>query len=160
MADITVVTSSDIQAKYRKLYKFMMEYLWDFKVIESLANLEIACYKTFPDKEEMLNSLKELKVGISRTYSELSDDDKPEFEDTFNGLKTLIEKYDPETAGVDLYTVAEPVDIPQVDDNPTKEVFHAGDIQHHHSDENDEDAENDEVIEEKPNRLANPFEEE
>jgi curved DNA-binding protein CbpA len=128
----------------------MMDYLWDFKVVESLANLEIACYKAFPDKPEMLKALKSLRTGINATFTELKEDDELEFEDTFNALDQIINEYDPETAGAELYQVAEPIDVPQVDDNPTKEVFHAGDISKRSAKEDTDEKED----------LFNPFEEE
>ncbi len=158
MAD-TLITSVDIQAKYRKLYQFLMDYLWEYPTIEALANLEIACYKTFPDKGEMQEALKMLKQKIKTTYNELSEDDHPEFEDAFNALEKSIEDYDQNNALADLYSVVISEDTEEVVETDT-EVFHMGDIQLRHLDENDEVEENDEVIEEEPDRLSNPFEEE
>lgn len=154
-----VITSTDIQNKYQKLYQFMMDFLWEYKVVEALANLEISCYKMFPDKEEMSKYLHELNYGISATYSELSKEDEPKFKDTLNQLADAIDAYDPETAGAELYSVTEPVELPGATESD-KQVFEVGDIQLHHKSENDEVEENDEVIEKEPDRLSNPFEEE
>lgn len=158
MAD-PVITSSDIQNKYQKLYQFMMEFLWDYKVVETLANLEISCYKIFPDKEEMLKYIEDLRRNVEATYSELSEDDKPQFQEAFDSLSNMITAYSPDTAGVELYSVSEPVELPGAS-TEDKKVFKVGDIQLHHKSENDEVEENDEVIEEESDRLANPFEEE
>ena len=151
------ITSIDIQAKYRKLYKFLMDYLWEYPTVEALANLEIACYKTFPDKEEMQEALKMLKQKIKTTYNELSEDDQPEFEDAVNALEQEIDEYDSENALAELYSVIVPEEMEDVVEST--EVFRMGNIQHRHLDENDVVEENDEVIEEEPDRLTNPFEE-
>lgn len=154
-----VITSKDIQNKYQKLYQFMMEFLWDYKVVETLANLEISCYKIFPDKEEMLKYIEDLRRNVEATYSELSEDDKPQFQEIFDSLSNMITAYSPDTAGAELYSVSEPVELPRAS-TEDKKVFKVGDIQVTHKSENDEVEENDEVIEEEPDRLSNPFEEE
>ena len=77
----TVITSSDIQVRYEKLYKFLMEYLWEFSVVQEIADLELAIFKRFPDKDEMQRCLNKLKLSISQTYKELSEDDQTDFED-------------------------------------------------------------------------------
>ena len=157
MTDQVVVTSKDIQAKYVKLYKFLMQYLWSYSTVEALANLEIECYKMFPDKELMLKYLRELKRKIESTYNELSEDDKPEFEDTFTQFEKLIEDYDPEIAEAELYSVNEPVELPE--SKKEDEVYKFGNIEKIESEEG-ESAEEVEEPEEKEDKLANPFEEE
>ena len=59
----TVITSSDIQVRYEKLYKFLMEYLWEFSVVQEIADLELAIFKRFPDKAEMQRCLNKLKLS-------------------------------------------------------------------------------------------------
>lgn len=158
-----IITSKDIQNRYQKLYTFMMQYLWEYRVVESLANLEIACYRAFPDKDDMVKYLAELRRSISETYSELSEDDQPEFKDTFERFASAIEDYDSDNAEVELYAVSMPVELPGAD-NSAKKVFRIGDIELSNPDE-DEDAEEDvgeesEQLEESEDKLANPFEEE
>lgn len=156
----TVITSTDIQNKYQKLYTYLMDFLWDFDVFEKIAELEISIFDTFPDKDNMLKCLKELQYKIKDTYEDLTDNDDPRFEDAFKALQKSIDDYDPDNALVELYSVEQPVELPDDTDEEDTEVFHMGDIQLRHLDENDEVEENDEVIEEESDRLANPFEEE
>jgi len=153
-----IITSADIQNAYQKLYVFLMEYLWDYKVVEALANLEISCYKTFPDKDEMLKYLDELRKGIQATYNELSKDDEPEFEKACTRLANTIENYTPDSALVEIYSVSEPVEIDsEVTDADIKEVFKAGDIvKREDTDTDDEEA----PEESNENEITNPFEEE
>lgn len=154
------ITSTDIQNRYQKLYTYLMDFLWDFDVFEKIADLEISIYDTFPDKDNMLKCLKELQYEIKDTYEDLAENDDPGFEDAFNALQKSIDDYDPDNALVELYAVEQPVGLPDDTDEEDTEVFRMGNIQHRHLDENDVVEENDEVIEEEPDRLSNPFEEE
>ena len=108
-----LITSSDIQVAYEHLYKFLMEFLWEFPVVQSLANLEIAIFKRFPDKEEMIDRLRELKHNVSQTYNELSREDDTEFEEAVDDLEKAIEDYDEEKTGCELYSVEEVIDTPK-----------------------------------------------
>ena len=106
----TVITSSDLQVKYEKLYTFLMKFLWEFAVVQDLANLEISIFKRFPDKDEMLKYLKELDYDISHTYNELAEADDEEFKNAFEDLQASIEKF--ENPGCELYSVEEFIDSP------------------------------------------------
>ena len=158
MAD-QIVTSSDIQNNYQKLYTYLMDFLWDFDVFEKIAELEIAIFDTFPDKDKMLKCLQELQYDIKDTYEDLAENDDPGFEDAFEALQKSIDDYDPDNAIIELYAVEQPVALSGDSDEEDTEVFRVGDIQHRHLSENDVVEENDEVIDEEPDRLSNPFEE-
>ena len=156
----TVITSSDIQAKYEQLYEFLMDFLWEFTVVQAIANLEIAIFKRFPDKDEMLDCLRELKRSISYTYNELAEDDATEFKDTVEKLEDAIENF--EDPGCELYCVEELIDDPDdvvdaADDidvsGEGKRKFEVGEIIKTTKEER-------ELQEEAANTLANPFEEE
>ena len=161
------ITSSDIQVKYEQLYQFLMDFLWEFQVVQALANLEIAIFKRFPEKDEMLKCLKELNHSISYTYNELAEDDKSEFKEAYEKLETAINDFDEETAGCELYSVEEVIDSPDdvVDASedmlaPTitgeKRKFNVGDIKK----TTGEEAElQEEAIAELEQSLKNPFEE-
>ena len=152
-----LVTSSDLQVKYEHLYSFLMEYLWEFTTVQALADLEIAVFQRFPDKEEMLKCLRELKVKISSTYNELAEDEE-EFKETFEDLEQAIEDYDPENTGCELYAVEEFIDnTPDVtasDDMNIpegKRKFEFGEIRKITKEER-------ELQEEAAHTLSNPFE--
>lgn len=156
----TMITSSDIQVKYEKLYEFLMDFLWEFQVVQALANLEIAIFKRFPDKEEMLKYLTELNRGISYTYNDLADDDKIEFKEAYEDLETAINDFDGETAGCELYSVEEVIDSPddvvdaseEIDVNDTsKRKFEVGEIKKLTKEEK-------ELQDEAARTLENPFE--
>ena len=153
----TLVTSSDIQVQYEKLYKFLMEFLWEFTTVQALANLEIAIYKRFPDKEEMERCLRDLKKDISYTYNEMSEDDDEEFKEAFEDLEAAIEDYDEEDTSCELYAVEEVIDNPKDaldegdESNIEKRKFKIGDIKHTTKEER-------ELQEEAAKTLSNPFE--
>lgn len=158
----TVITSSDLQVKYEKLYKFLMDFLWEFQTVQALANLEISIFKRFPDKEEMQKCLRELKLSISSTYNELTEDDEDEFQKAFENLEKSIDEF--ENPGCELYGVEEVVDgsndVTSVDDvvveeNEEKRKFKFGDITKVTPEDKEEQVLQEEAIE----TLENPFEE-
>ena len=108
-----VITSQDIQNSYINLYYFMMDYLWDLKVVKELANLEIAIYKRFPDKDEMSNCLHKLHYDIQNTYNELADDGEGDFKKYYEALDSAIEDFDP-NSGYKIYTVAAVLDPEEI----------------------------------------------
>ena len=154
----TVITSSDLQVKYEKLYKFLMNFLWEFAVVQDLATLEIAIFKRFPDKDEMLNALRDLNFDISHTYTELAEDDDVEFKEAYEDLEEAINEF--ENPGCELYSVEEyhddTDDVAASDDlnapDTGKRKFAMGDI-------TKTTAEEKALQEEAANTLSNPFEE-
>ena len=153
----TIITSSDIQVKYEHLYKFLMDFLWEFRVVQALANLEIAIFKRFPDKDEMSRCLRLLNQEIRSTYNELSRDDEPEFKEAYEELEEAIEDY--EDPGCELYSVEEVVDDPEdieaaeIMERPgEKHKFKFGDIEKISKEER-------ELRDEAARTLSNPFEE-
>lgn len=159
----TAITSSDIQVKYEQLYSFLMNYLWEFQVVQALAELEIAVFKRFPDKDEMSRCLRTLRHSISSTYNDLNENDEPEFKDAYEELEEAIENYD--ESGCELYSVQEVIDDPEdmgegieADSDidflePVKKPFKFGNIRKITKEER-------ELQEEAMNTLQNPFEEE
>lgn len=151
-----VITSSDIQVKYEQLYKFLMDFLWEFRVVQDIANLELAIFKRFPDKEEMAKCLRDLKLNISYTYNELSEDDETEFEDAVTELEDAINNYD--DPGCELYAVEEVIDDPnditasdKVESEIDRRKFKIGNIKKLSKEER-------ELQEEAARTLSNPFE--
>ena len=154
------ITSADIQIAYEHLYRFLMDFLWEFTVVQSMANLEIAIFKRFPDKEEMQDCLRDLKRNISYTYTELSQDDNTEFEEAVDDLENAIEEYDEEKTGCELYAVEEVVDVPKpvsssdaINVTEGKKKFKFGSIKKLTKEEK-------ELQEEAARTLSNPFEKE
>ena len=100
-----IITSADLQNKYLDFYRCMMQYLWDIRVVENLAHLEIAIYERFPDKSTILRYLNLLRPDIKSTYTELASNGDHEFKDSFETLVKYTEQYD--DPGLELYGVKE-----------------------------------------------------
>lgn len=62
-----MTNSADIQTAYNKFYSFMRNYIWDFKTVDMLADVEIALYKRFPNVDETKKLLESLKSKIDKT---------------------------------------------------------------------------------------------
>ena len=121
-----VITSQDIQNRYIDLYLFMMDYLWDLKVVKELANLEIAIYKRFPDKDEMSNCLHKLRYDIQATYNELAEDGEEDFKKYYEALDEAIENFDANT-GYEIYMVASTLDPEEIlDEDEVEESVEPG----------------------------------
>ena len=59
-----MITTNDLQRLYVDMYKQIREYLWPFRIVEALADLEIACYKAFPDIDEVKKCFRRLSSEI------------------------------------------------------------------------------------------------
>ncbi len=68
-----MLSSNDLQSVYIKLYKNLRNYIWDFQIVEMIANLEISVYKVFPDVNEIRNNLISLKNNIKDVLSDDED---------------------------------------------------------------------------------------
>lgn len=114
-----IITVKDIQGAYLQFYPCIMQYLWDMKTVQCLANLEISIYKAFPDKEEMQKYVNELESYIRDTYNNEEDVNAADFKKTFEHLKSYIEQY--EDIGYDIYHVEPIINMDNVEDKVTDE---------------------------------------
>jgi len=84
-----MVSNSDIQNAYNKVYAEIRKYIWDFSVVASLTDLEIAIYKTCQDLSDIRTKYKRLRSLIS--FEIYSDDD---LKDAMDYLESLINEND------------------------------------------------------------------
>lgn len=87
------INSQDIQNVYMDFYTYMMKYLWNLKVVQNLANLEISIFQRFPDKDEMEKALNALEVEIKDTLNDEENPESKDFKEAFEVLKEYIEEY-------------------------------------------------------------------
>lgn len=78
-----ITTATSIQTAYNKLYTEFRNYIWDFRCIEALADLEIEVYQTFPDVDKIKSKFSKLKREISFTDAFKTDDELKEVFDDF-----------------------------------------------------------------------------
>lgn len=78
----------ELQQAYINLYKFLRQYIWDFSVVELIADLEVAAFTRFPDKDK-------LSILIKKLDSELRDllkgEDNQDFQDAWDRFKTVAD---------------------------------------------------------------------
>lgn len=65
-------SSTELQNMYNRLYVELRKYVWNIDVVESIAELEVACYTAFPSIEEVWKHFNELNRSIK---SELDAED-------------------------------------------------------------------------------------
>lgn len=81
-----MISFADIQVAYNNLYKQVRKYLWDFQAVEALADLEIACYRTCQDLQEISSALNRFVTYTLEVRREDADLDK-----AINDLQSLID---------------------------------------------------------------------
>jgi len=71
-----MISSTSLQNNYIKLYEHLRKYIWEFEVVRTIADLEIATYKSFPDLLEIqkyLTQLRRLTSNVIKEDKELSE---------------------------------------------------------------------------------------
>ena len=79
-----MISASDFQRIYVKIYKRMREYIWDFDVVDALSDFEVSVYRLFPDIYEIEKKFNDLR-RIVDSY-ELDDPDMDKYFDKFQEL--------------------------------------------------------------------------
>lgn len=80
---------ADIQIAYNKLYTEIRRYIWSFEAVCALADLEIACYKTCPDLDEVKNAFYTFKLYAQQLFSE-----DEELESVFDNFEDIMNSDD------------------------------------------------------------------
>ena len=89
-----MVSCQDLQLEYNDLYIQMRKYIWDFRVVEALADLELACYDACVDLDEVKNCFYALQKLVIHVMNE--DEEFKEQFDTFDKfLQDIKEIYTP-----------------------------------------------------------------
>ena len=61
------VSSAQLQKAYISLYKTLRDYIWDFRVVDTLTDLEVATYQKFPDVKQVQHQLQLLEHQVRGT---------------------------------------------------------------------------------------------
>lgn len=77
-----MIQSSEIQKLYIDLYKELKEFIWPIRVVERIADLEVACFDKFPSVSAIQNCLRRLKLD---TYIDMKSSDE---------FKPVLDKFD------------------------------------------------------------------
>ena len=68
------------------MYKNLRNYIWGFKTVETLADLEIEIYTTFPNLDKLKNSFNALYIDIKPVLADVEDENLNESVDKFRTL--------------------------------------------------------------------------
>ena len=91
-----MTSTSEYMLLYNDLYEQMRKYIWDLEIVEALADVEVECYKRFPDIRELQNKVSNLRYLVSGT-----DADDEELFEAFDAFDEYYTKQD------DLYSKVE-----------------------------------------------------
>ena len=80
-----MLNSGMLQQKYNALYVELRRYLWDFEVVETIADLEVAIYTAFPD----MDAIKQCIYDLTRYIADATEDDE-ELETALTELTELV----------------------------------------------------------------------
>lgn len=95
-----MISSSEFQVAYQNLFKQLRNYIWDVDTVENIADLEVAIYDAFPNRDVMRQKFNRLRCDIN--YANVDDE---ELKKAIDSLDSLLQADD--TLYVDLYKVQE-----------------------------------------------------
>lgn len=61
---MVMISSAEIQSAYVDLYTCLRNYIWDFRTVEYIAELEVMVYTTFPTMSDMRNKFNQLYMDV------------------------------------------------------------------------------------------------
>ena len=89
-----MITATELQQAYVDLYTLLREYIWEFRTVEAIADLEIAVFKAFPDLPDVSKRLAILKQLVYFTDAfRLNGEFNQSFEDFQELLNNSTEIY-------------------------------------------------------------------
>jgi len=100
-----MISAQDFQNQYEKFYARMRNYLWPYKVLTNLAQVETGIYTKFIDKDKLRADLDRLRVSLRdvideddklrKSYDALVDLLSDEYEDQYSRIYQ-VQEVDPE----------------------------------------------------------------
>lgn len=71
-----MISNYELQQAYNDLYEVLREYIWEYAVVDAIADLEIAVYETMadiPNIRSQFNKLRQLVRPVSQKEADLRD---------------------------------------------------------------------------------------
>lgn len=62
-----LMSFNELQNRYIQLYKLLRNYIWEYDIVELIADLEVLTFTAFTDKEELKKALDALERAIRFT---------------------------------------------------------------------------------------------
>lgn len=87
---MTNISSQDFRNIYEKFYAQLRNYLWPYKTLKELADVEVDIYSAFIDIDKLQNDLNKLYTSIKDVFK-----DDPNLEKSYNLLFELANVEEP-----------------------------------------------------------------
>lgn len=84
-----MISSAEVQSAYVDLYSCLRNYIWDFRTVETLAELEVLVYTTFPTMSDIRNKFNQLYTDVRDVCK-----DDEELDRACNAFQEIIETDD------------------------------------------------------------------
>lgn len=84
-----MIDISKVRSCYTKFYQTLVCYTWNINTIQTLSELEVYIFTSFPDVDKMRSKLRQLKMCIMRAYN--SDEDVKK---SFDALESTLDNDD------------------------------------------------------------------
>ena len=81
-----MITSTRIQQYYNKLYTCLRNYLWEYRVVQEICDLELNCYKAIPNLNDIRVSLRRVKQSAMNIVRE-----DEELQEAFEDFESALE---------------------------------------------------------------------
>ena len=81
-----MISAKQLQNSYNKLYKCLRAYIWPGTVVDQIADLEVSCYQTFPDLQQVRNYFNKLRVSVFKYI-----DEDGEMTDALNAFQEILD---------------------------------------------------------------------
>lgn len=62
-----LMSFNELQNRYIQLYKLLRNYIWEYDIVELIADLEVLTFTAFTDKEELKKALDALERAVRFT---------------------------------------------------------------------------------------------
>lgn len=70
---IELTETNEVKLAYNDMYLILCKYIWDFPVVEALADVEIEAYKVFPDIDALRRKADVLSAEIRQDSADAED---------------------------------------------------------------------------------------
>lgn len=87
-----MLSSADFQREYDYMYSLLRNYIWEFPIVEALADVEVDTYDSFIDRDKLKNDFRKF---YSMVYSIIRAEEDQELLDSLDRFKELIESESP-----------------------------------------------------------------
>ena len=84
-----MISSTDIQNSYIKLYSALRQYIWDILTVQQIAALETSVYDVFPSIADIQSNLQRLRSMVSPVLKE-----DEELRKCLDDMQTILDQAD------------------------------------------------------------------